>query len=84
MRLSEGRVTRRCQSRVQRFVDFADTAGATYVTTDLALAWATQPANVQPAQWANRLGQGEFVLPGIILETNGLTDQPGHGQTFPV
>ena len=41
---------------LQRFVDFADAAGATYITTDLALAWATQPANVQPAQWANRLG----------------------------
>ena len=41
---------------LQRFVDFADAAGVTYITTDLALAWATQPANVQPAQWANRLG----------------------------
>ena len=30
--------------------------GATYITTDLALAWATQPAEAQPAQWAHRLG----------------------------
>jgi integrase len=41
---------------LQQFVAFADQAGATYVTTDLALAWATLPANVQPADWARRLG----------------------------
>jgi integrase/recombinase XerD len=41
---------------LQRFVDFAGCADAAYITTDLALAWATQPADAQPAQWANRLG----------------------------
>jgi integrase/recombinase XerD len=41
---------------LQRFVDFAQAAGAAYITTELALQWATQPAHVQPAQWANRLG----------------------------
>ncbi len=41
---------------LQRFVDFADRQRAAYITTDLALAWATQPAAAQPAQWANRLG----------------------------
>jgi integrase/recombinase XerD len=41
---------------LQRFVDFADAAGATYITTELALAWAIQPSNAQPVQWANRLG----------------------------
>jgi integrase/recombinase XerD len=41
---------------LQRFVDFADHTGATYITTELALGWATQPADAQPAQWANRLG----------------------------
>ncbi len=35
---------------LQQFVAFADQAGATYVTTDLALAWATQPASAQPAE----------------------------------
>jgi site-specific recombinase XerD len=33
-----------------------DQAGVTHITTDLALAWATLPANVQPADWARRLG----------------------------
>lgn len=28
---------------LQRFVDFAEHAGATYITTELALQWATQP-----------------------------------------
>ena len=41
---------------LQRFVDFADHQGAAYITSELALAWATQPAAAQPAQWANRLG----------------------------
>jgi integrase len=40
---------------LQRFVDFADQAGAAYVTTKLAVTWAMQPADAQPAQWANRL-----------------------------
>ena len=41
---------------LERFVDFAEREGAEVITTDLALRWATQPADVQPAQWANRLG----------------------------
>ena len=41
---------------LQRFVDFADREGATTITADLALRWATEPAQAQPAQWANRLG----------------------------
>lgn len=41
---------------LQRFVAFADSAGADVITTELALKWAMQPAEAQPAQWANRLG----------------------------
>ena len=40
---------------LQRFVVFADSSGATYITTEIAIAWAMQPVQVQPAQWANRL-----------------------------
>lgn len=39
-----------------RFVEFAEHADADYITTELALKWATQPAHAQPCQWANRLG----------------------------
>src|SRR5450631_1229010 len=41
---------------LQRFVDFAQAANAAYITTELALHWATLPTHAQPAQWANRLG----------------------------
>jgi integrase len=41
---------------LERFVDFAEREGAEVITTDLALRWATQPVDAQPAQWANRLG----------------------------
>lgn len=40
---------------LSRFVDFAERSGAKYITTELALNWATQPVNAQPSQWANRL-----------------------------
>ncbi len=41
---------------LDRFVEFADEQGATVITTELAMRWATLPEQVQPAQWANRLG----------------------------
>jgi hypothetical protein len=40
---------------LRRFVEFAEHEHADYITTELALTWATQPAHAQPAQWANRL-----------------------------
>lgn len=38
-----------------KFVLFAEREGASFITTELALRWATQPKGVQPAQWARRL-----------------------------
>lgn len=38
-----------------RFVAFLEERGATHITTALALAWAQQPASVQPAEWTRRL-----------------------------
>ena len=43
-------------SLLQRFVAFAAQTEAAFITTELALQWATEPRGVQPAQWANRLG----------------------------
>ncbi len=37
------------------FVTFMEQHRAAYVTQALALTWAQQPANVQPAHWAQRL-----------------------------
>lgn len=43
-------------SLLRRFVDFADRAGADFITTELALSWAMQPAKAQPRSLALRLG----------------------------
>jgi integrase len=37
------------------FVTFMEKHRASYITSTLALAWAQQPHNVQPAHWAQRL-----------------------------
>lgn len=42
-------------SSLRRFVDFVEAQGADFVTTDLALRWATQPIGVQRATHAGRL-----------------------------
>lgn len=41
---------------LQNFVTFAEREGASHITTELALRWAMQPAGVQPATRATRLG----------------------------
>src|SRR6266545_404567 len=38
-----------------QFVAFLEDQGATFITTDEAVRWATQPQHVQPAAWARRL-----------------------------
>jgi integrase/recombinase XerD len=38
-----------------QFVDYLDTAGATTVTTELAISFAQLPQGVQPIVWAHRL-----------------------------
>lgn len=43
-------------SLLHRFVAFVDHAGGAFITTDLALRWATQPRAAQPSTWAWRLG----------------------------
>lgn len=40
---------------LHQFVRFAETQGAAFITTELALRWATQPVKVLPAHWAQRL-----------------------------
>jgi len=45
----------RAELQLQQFVEFAEQAGATYITTELALKWATQPVDAQQSWWAQRL-----------------------------
>jgi integrase/recombinase XerD len=41
---------------LRNFVAFLQAEGASYITTELALRWATRPAEAQPSTWAWRLG----------------------------
>jgi len=41
---------------LQQFVEFAEQSGGSYITTELALKWATQPTRAQKTWWAKRLG----------------------------
>lgn len=43
-------------SCLRNFVAFLETEGASHITTELALRWATQPAKAQPSTWTWRLG----------------------------
>jgi integrase/recombinase XerD len=47
---------RDASGELPKFVRFAQEAKAAFVTTKLALEWATQPTGCQPAQWTTRLG----------------------------
>ena len=38
------------------FLDFLESEGSEFITTELALRWAMQPQRVQRATWARRLG----------------------------
>jgi integrase/recombinase XerD len=60
------------------FVTFMEQRRAAYVTQALALAWAQQPVNVQPAYWAQRLS----VVRGFARHrsaTDGRTQIPQQG-----
>lgn len=48
---------RDADSALRRFVEFAEEKGASFITTDLALSWAQQPAETDPAYWTSRLGK---------------------------
>ena len=56
VRRSLGFQLRHPASLLRKFVEFLHAAGSPYITTSLALRWATQPSNAEPATWARRLG----------------------------
>jgi len=45
----------RTAADLHRFVDYLEREGADFITIELALRWAQEPASVQPATWASRL-----------------------------
>jgi len=63
---------------LRQFVHCAERDGALWITTDLALRWATQSQGVQPAHWATRLG----MVRGFAQYCRALdarTEVPPHG-----
>jgi integrase/recombinase XerD len=56
IRRSLGFLLREPGTLLQNFLTFLQAEGADYITRDLALRWATQCTQVQPATWARRLG----------------------------
>jgi integrase len=55
MRRSLGFKLRDMGYNLRHFVSFMEKNGSSIITTELALRWAQQPHDVQPAQWAARL-----------------------------
>jgi site-specific recombinase XerD len=55
MRRHLGFKMRHEERRLRRFVSFMELQKASYITTKLALKWATEPADAQRATWAERL-----------------------------
>ena len=55
MRRALGFKLRLAGAALHRFVSFLEQESADFITVDLALRWARQPARAQPPQWANRL-----------------------------
>lgn len=56
LRRSLGFKLERVGSLLYGFVEFLEKEKASYITTKLAMKWATQSVDVQPARWATRLG----------------------------
>ncbi len=56
MRRSLGFKLRDMGHNLHHFVSFMEQQGASVITVELALRWAKQPQDVQPAHWAARLG----------------------------
>jgi integrase/recombinase XerD len=55
LRRSLGFKLREESTALPNFVAFMEQHRASYITQSLALAWARQPANVQPDRWAQRM-----------------------------
>jgi integrase/recombinase XerD len=57
VRRSLGFELRRPARLLRNFVSFLEANEATYITRALAVRWAEQPRDAQPATWAGRLGR---------------------------
>jgi integrase len=72
------------------FVSYLDTAGAATITTEHALAWATEPAGADPAYWRTRLAAARGfarylapLVPGTEVPPPGLLPGPASRRAVP-
>src|SRR5918996_2092648 len=55
LRHAMGFKLREAHTLLPQFIAFLEQQRATFITTEWAMRWATQPRHVQPADWARRL-----------------------------
>jgi integrase/recombinase XerD len=75
---------------LEDFTGYLDAAGASTVTTELALAWATAPADADPAWWRARLAATRpfarylaAFIPGTEVPPAGLLPGPASRRAVP-
>lgn len=78
LRRSLGFKLRDAGARLAEFASFMAQRRAEHVTTPLALEWAQQPCNAQPAHWAQRLGYVRgFARHHLASDPNTQVPPPG-------
>ncbi len=55
LRLAMGFKLSEAQRLLPHFIDFLEHQKVEFITTELAVKWATESHTVQPAEWAKRL-----------------------------
>ena len=63
---------------LKRFVTVVGECEAPFVTTELALRWATRPSHVQSAQWAKRLDAKPLALESEASASLTIDYHPEH------
>lgn len=90
LRRSLGYKLRRPGQMLRGFVSYLEAAGAATVTTEHALAWATEPASADPAYWRARLAAARGfarylapLVPGTEVPPPGLLPGPHSRRAVP-
>ena len=68
---------------LERFADFVERKGVSYITTELALEWATLPASAHPSNWAKRLAFVRRFARHLSASDPRVTVPPRHLLPYP-
>ncbi len=77
LRRSLGFKLKREGQLLPQLVAYLEAAGASTVTSELAIAWARLPTDVQPLQWAHRLGSAR-AFAAYLKTIDPVTEVPPH------